>query len=489
MADGEAKRKLPPMEKLLKILTKKRFLEGDDAFMLRNMSVSSSELSHEPIEEDEVIEEEVEEIEVDESEINDEDMFSQDAKSFALSLYYYSPEGYGYICNRYNTCLPAVGTLRTWYKHKNGVPGFTEESFKYIEDRAKKASKKIYCSLILKEFEDYFATKEQYVSGEGYFGFENVGSEIDSDCQNWASTLLLFTASAINDSWSLPIGYVLLKNYSSAKITGLVKTAIYLLEKSGVHVISLGLNTTNTYKNAAESLGCSLTTENRRVMTTFQTEESKDICVFPHLNDVTNYLRDVWEGIKEFKDGNGKAVSWKYIAELIKTAKDASSKAKIKKNPLSRDVAGMLKRSKEELKLPAFKDADATVQFLNYCNDLFDILTSTDDGSGLKKAINDSNKGEVVEKLDAIIGYFSGIRASPHLNFMWYCVVAESVKELIKLYLNENYLDSIPLYKVTEQTAAELFEDIKRHAGTPNVTAYKFKNAFQKLLKSKLVTN
>ncbi|KAI5639788.1 THAP domain-containing protein [Phthorimaea operculella] len=51
--------------------------------------------------------------------------YSPELRTFALTLYFYSPKAYCYIRSSFNTCLPHPTTIRKWYQCINATPGFT----------------------------------------------------------------------------------------------------------------------------------------------------------------------------------------------------------------------------------------------------------------------------------------------------------------------------------------------------------------------------
>lgn len=47
--------------------------------------------------------------------------------------------------------LPQPNTLFRWYKNVNAEPGFTEEAFSRLRDKAKASSNPFLCSLVVDE--------------------------------------------------------------------------------------------------------------------------------------------------------------------------------------------------------------------------------------------------------------------------------------------------------------------------------------------------
>lgn len=479
---SEAKKKrslkpLPPMGELLDILTTNNLLSEDDKTLFEFMAIDSSELSDDATIEDSPDQNIVEAS----SEDVDECECSDDAKSFALTLYYHAPEAYDYLRTQYNTCLPPLPILWTWYVHPGGLPGFSQESLQAIENKVKNSQDKIYCALTFKSLKDYSAG-DTYVDGKGYFGFEDFGSKIETDCQNKATDALFFMATAVNGTWSLPVGYFLLRN-THKKLASVIKIAIYLLEKSGVEVVALSYD--NWCVRAVEALGCELKQEDLK--TTFKSESNREICAFPDYNGLREDICQRLSWFKEFTDGDGNKIAWKFISQLGKKGKRSSAADNNEvitdrdKRILSRAVAGCLLQHKE-LKSPSFAGVEGTIKFINNLNDLMDILNSQENGTELKQAISDENKSVVIEKLDHLIEYFMSIKSKQPVNFTGFSVSGRSLKEMVRLYLDENALKSIPFHKISLEAVEKMFVKIRRYAKVSDIPAYKLHVAYNKVL-------
>ncbi|KFM72260.1 THAP domain-containing protein 9, partial [Stegodyphus mimosarum] len=66
--------------------------------------------------------------------------FSNELKSFTLSLFFYSPKAYEYCRQTLMPSLPHPTTVRRWYNVINGCPGFTEEALSAVKERVDKTN-------------------------------------------------------------------------------------------------------------------------------------------------------------------------------------------------------------------------------------------------------------------------------------------------------------------------------------------------------------
>lgn len=61
-------------------------------------------------------------------------------RTFALTLHFYSPKAYKYVRTVFNKTLPAVSTIRKWYRAINGKPGLSMEAFIALKLMANEAN-------------------------------------------------------------------------------------------------------------------------------------------------------------------------------------------------------------------------------------------------------------------------------------------------------------------------------------------------------------
>lgn len=72
---------------------------------------------------------------------------SNDLRSSAMTLHFYSAKAYQFVCNSFDGVLPHSQTIRSWYSSIHAYPGFTTASFSlkaHVEGR--KDKKETVCS-------------------------------------------------------------------------------------------------------------------------------------------------------------------------------------------------------------------------------------------------------------------------------------------------------------------------------------------------------
>lgn len=155
--------------------------------------------------------------------------YSKDLKKIAVTLNYLSPRAYSFIREQFQDVLPHPKTISAWYKGVDCNPGFTSESFEAIRLRAAENSEKsLFCALAI----DEMAIRkliEWDSHNKHYYGFVNVGIELDSDSVPMATQALTFMVTCMNDTWKIPVGYFLIKSITSEQKSVLVQKCIQLL--------------------------------------------------------------------------------------------------------------------------------------------------------------------------------------------------------------------------------------------------------------------
>lgn len=103
------------LKSVLSELEKKRFMSEDSINLLENCAGGVSDLllrqiakhSNKPVPKS----------------------YSPELRSFALTLYFYSPHAYRYVRKMFETCLPHPRTIQMWYESVDGNPGFSKPVF------------------------------------------------------------------------------------------------------------------------------------------------------------------------------------------------------------------------------------------------------------------------------------------------------------------------------------------------------------------------
>lgn len=130
--------------------------------------------------------------------------YSDDIKTFSLTVYFHSPAAYRFLRTRMT--LPHERTLARWLMKTDGSPGFTDASLQIIKARIDKGEIENECVLII----DSMSIRKQiiYSPTEGRnLGYVDIG--IGEDATRVAGESLVFLVNGLKSKWRYPIGYFL----------------------------------------------------------------------------------------------------------------------------------------------------------------------------------------------------------------------------------------------------------------------------------------
>ena len=154
--------------------------------------------------------------------------FSEEIRSFALTLHFYSPKAYSYVRRTWAKLLLHPSTIRAWYQVVNSGLRFTSEAFQAISLRTA-SSKNIICNLVV----DEMAIREQIIFDKkqlhGGIDFGIIRESQDNDNLTTAKNALGVIVVALNESWKVPIGYFLIRGLSGIERANSLIRALQLL--------------------------------------------------------------------------------------------------------------------------------------------------------------------------------------------------------------------------------------------------------------------
>lgn len=100
-------------------------------------------------------------------------------RKFAITLQIYSNKVYNFVRKFCKNILPHPEIICKWYKVVNGDPGFTQEAFQCIQEKAKNET--VICNIVL----DGMSIREKKEwDGTKMHGFVDMGINIGTDNDN-----------------------------------------------------------------------------------------------------------------------------------------------------------------------------------------------------------------------------------------------------------------------------------------------------------------
>lgn len=231
---------------------------------------------------------------------------SQEFRSFAINLNFYSPKGYRYVRKKFHTYLPDPTTICQWYKNSNFLPGFTAESFERLTKAVKKFRKNIYANLICGEMALHSSETE----------FIDIGDQLETDVK--ASDAFVFIVAGINHTWKIPVGYFLINSITAEQKQNLIGMCIDNLLLTGIKIVGISIDTTTASNLATcKLLCCELDWKKSEFW--FKTSQiNKRVCILPDLCRNLNMIKEILINVSPLIDQNGNEVNWKYLLALEK---------------------------------------------------------------------------------------------------------------------------------------------------------------------------
>ncbi|KAK7879526.1 hypothetical protein WMY93_033763 [Mugilogobius chulae] len=183
---------------------------------------------------------------------------SEELRSFAMTLHFYSAKAYSYVRESFDLALPHPDTIRNWYREVSSDPGFTKASFialqAHVQER-QKVGKKTICALML----DEMAIRKHIEYSAGRFHrYVDLGCGIVDDSLPPARDALVVMVVAIDDSWKLPVAYFFIDSLTGEERANLVNECLCRLHSVGVTIVSLTCDGPSCHFSMLKALGANL---------------------------------------------------------------------------------------------------------------------------------------------------------------------------------------------------------------------------------------
>lgn len=432
--------------------------------------------------------------------------YSPELRKFAITLCFFSPKGYDYVRNVFDTCLPHRSTIGKWFQTIDADPGFTTEAFNVLKKYVCSCTKPILLSLIVDEM---CIRKHIEWDGKKFHGYVNYGIDLEDDSNSMAKEAFVLMAVNINGTWKLPLGFFLVDGLNGDQKSAIVSQCIKLVSDAGARVVSLTFDGAPSNVAMTNILGAN---SNFKTLKTHFTSCNKNIYVFYDPSHMIKLIRNAFGEKKILIDAEGNKINWSFIEELNKLQESEGlhlgnklrkahlfffkqkMKVKLAVQLLSASVADSLSYCEEELQLKQFKGCQSTVKFINIINNCFDILNSRSlIPPGYKKALCDKNIKITTDYIDNVINYISELRfidnelvinSKRKTGFLGLIISLKSALSVYNdLIVEKNQLIYLPLYKISQDHLELFFSSIRSKGGwNNNPTARQFAAAYKRLI-------
>lgn len=444
--------------------------------------------------------------------------FDESIKKFARTLHFYSPRAYKYVRDYFSNKLPCVRTIQKWYEVVDGQPGITVEALNAITRKCEsQQGKKIYGCLMLDEMAirtklDWDKFNEKFTGGT---------TSIDDDDEErrefvYAREVLVFMIVAVNQHWKVSVGYYFVNGLSATDKKALTLRVIERLRKTGIEIIAITSDGPSVNIAMYKMLGASFVRDDFRP---FFIHDHKKIHIFLDVCHCMKLVRNTFAKYDLLNESQ-EEIKWQFIEKLhdLQEEHGLHLKNKIGKNHvyfdntkmvvkyavqvLSESVSCAIKHLAENRKMIEFQHSEATVEFLNIFNNIFDILNSNFCGGYLlKRPVSKLTKFEYLEILEKTVGYIdklSIISKDNSLNqytvknilesrnftgFLGIKIACVSLSNIIAEYIDTDKLSLIQTRKFSQDHLETFFSAVRSRGGFNNNPCTKlFTATYKKLL-------
>lgn len=320
--------------------------------------------------------------------------YSENVRRFSIRQQYYSNAAYESLRNFFGGHLPTRRVMQMWMRSIDGSPGISESALDIIRERAKSYQEKEHHQLCLALISDEMSIRKQISwcnETNSFIGFSTVTNS-SQQCTNQNESNLKTAKDALvllvaGPDFKVPVAYHLLSGLETIDRAAMTIQAIEEIEETGARVISLTSDGLAANITVAETLGA-IFGEDRTYFYSPTDAQRKIYIIFdpPHMIKLVrkHFCNDMIYHQDRF-------INWNFIRVLAEKQsssnfnlcnelrmqhinwKQCPMNVKITTQTLSNSVADVLEQLNKD-GLEEFKDCEATVEFIRYFNDAFDIL-------------------------------------------------------------------------------------------------------------------
>lgn len=435
--------------------------------------------------------------------------FSDELKSFALTLYFYSARAYRYLRNFVS--IPHPSTLRRLLATHNCNVGFISEVLNYLKGAVKENDNLQNVALIFDAMSIRSEIKYDHKSDK-YWGYVDYGGILVNDSETLATEVLIFQIVSFTTKFKCPIAYFLINKISAHIQSQLLLAAIRYLGDINITVRSLTCDGTVTNLKSYELLGCDFSLNDMRTHFKHPQKDSKVHCLLdpPHMIKLS---RNVFAETKMSSEKG--EINFEFVKKLhnlqdqegLRLANKLSSthvnfegkkmNVRLATQVLSSSVADSIDFLRCSGNLN-FAGSEATVEFIRTMDRIFDLFNcKLPFGKGFKSPMRIGNMDVWMNILNETREYLYKLkvngcpmlqhrRKTPCLGLI---IDTFSFSQLALDLLQEGILKYFLTYKCS-QDHLEMFFSCLRAAGghNDNPSALQVKYALRKLLFRNSVT-
>lgn len=391
-------------------------------------------------------------------------------RRFLMVLHFYCPKAFEYIKTQYDFRLPQSNTINSWYRSVNFKSGFTVESFTKLKEA-------VTLSEIMGKFlvGNLIVDQIQIAHKIEFDGYDEVGYVYNFNENDYlynadeAKEMLVFVFVSVIDNWALPLGYFPIDDMTAQQKNNLIRFCMENVISSGVDLIGVTFNATPTNITVARMLKCGMDWNNFEpsfVMgqSVFLAEEKQLLLTLDPVHAFQLIYNTFAVKKKLWKPEDGEVIDWRYIESLERYYETGMphddtgflliciKNIKLAIQTLSISVADAIDYCCNTLHIDVFQGADATVEFIRFINNSFDVLNSHKfSANGYKKSLSLETCNYIIRFTEDAIEYLSNLKivnqttsqlvyilkTSRKTGFMAFVLGLMNIK-----YINQKYIET-----------------------------------------------
>ncbi|ODM99579.1 DNA transposase THAP9 [Orchesella cincta] len=319
-----------------------------------------------------------------------------------------------------------------------------------------------------------------FVDGGGLTSFKNTAEH--------AKNAFFVVATEINGNKSIPIAYILTRGLQASQITDVLAKCLHAMHNAGGKVISITFDGLPANFKAMESMGANFELGTERFKTFIEHPSTNErIYLMPDSSHMFKLVRNNFKACKILKNGKDEVINWGFIARLQEIqdfegvrAGNKLTKAHVqfeRKKMNTRLMAHTLSHSSSTgittcrvLNIDGFQGSEATCEFLDTCDKLFDMFNSKSRGIGLKTPMKNSNSAIWAPFLKEAKEYFLTLQCKPKGKDQ-YTPVYKTTKGTFVKGIVTNYMlcyRYLPTYRQSQDPIEILFGKFRARLGFNN---------------------
>lgn len=439
--------------------------------------------------------------------------YSEKVRAFALTLHFHSPRGYEFVRNQFKNHLPHESTIRKWYQmsSSNGEPGFCKSNMDSLRILAKEYIDKGRTLICALSFDEMSIRRQIQWSDarKKFIGRVDYGFNVKNDALPVAKNAIVFMINGVSRSFNLPIAFFFIDTLNASERKHLLLEIITALTELNVRLISVTFDGLSTNIPMCVELGACF--QEKNFQPHFYNHITRDkIYVILDPSHMQKLVRNTLASEKILYDESNAKVEWKYfeLLEKFRTEQGLTLTHKLNKKhiqwdrnkmkvslaveTLSDSVADsmefLMKNGYEE-----FAECSATIRFIRYFNNIFDILNSkkSDTGNGLKNSLSPSNYSLIFSIFKQAIIYIKALKkangkililSKQKTAFKGFVIDMCSMESIYKECVETNFVDQLYTFRFSQDPLESLFGRIRSLNGfNDNPTVQQFCAAIRKI--------